>query len=87
MTYIFGNITYGTLYKASYNAYEVRVGYELINQSQEDNASIVNAILQGRTIDDTYQTWGYIFIFSSIILGYVLYFSRNFIQFSTDFFV
>lgn len=59
MTYIFGNTTYGTLYKASYNAYEVRVGYELINQSQEDNASIVNAIMQCRTIDDTYQTWGY----------------------------
>lgn len=59
MAYIYGKTTYAKLYNATYNVYEVRVGYELVSQSQDDNTSRVNARLQVRTTDSTYVTYGY----------------------------
>ena len=58
MAYTYGATTYGTIVGISAEKYEVRVGYEAQNYNIENNTTPVNAILQVRTIDSNYGTWG-----------------------------
>lgn len=61
MAYTYGATTYASLngVSSTYNAYQVRVGYELQSQSVANNTSTYKAILQVRKVKDAYETYGF----------------------------
>lgn len=59
MAYIYGSSSYATLNGSSAKKYEVRVGYEAQAYSIEENTTPVKVIMQVRTIDSAYGTWGF----------------------------
>ena len=59
MAYTYGATTYATLINSSAKTYEVRVGYEPQEYSITNNTTPVNLILQVRTINAEYYTYGF----------------------------
>ena len=58
MAYTYGASTYAKINGSDAKKYEVRVGYEAQNYNIANNTTPVNAVLQVRTIDSSYGTWG-----------------------------